>query len=246
MLNIVKAEYQKTKNSMSRRFIWAFPLLTFIAAFVLTAGMKNAYAESVWNWWYTLLSPGMIALICHISMKQEKKTNYYNLMTLSTDKRKLMLGKILYISVVILVSDVIIFAGASLGGCLLTTNVPFHGAVAAVLVLTVTQLWEIPIFLFLSERFGMIPELLLSLFLSVGGTILSQTGKWFLFVFAIPMRTLTPLIHVLPNGIGAEAGNPLLDTGVIVPGICLSIMWFIFAAFLFVNWFNRREVKQGC
>ena len=94
MLNIVKAEYQKTKNSMSRRLIWAFPLITFAVAFVLTAGMKNAYAESVWNWWYTLLSPGLIALICYFSMKQEKKTNYYNLMTLSTDKRKLMIGKI--------------------------------------------------------------------------------------------------------------------------------------------------------
>lgn len=243
MLNIVKAEYQKTKNSMSRRLIWAFPLLTFIAAFVLTAGMKNAYAESVWNWWYTLLSPGMIALICHFSMKQEKKTNYYSLMTLSTDKRKLMLGKILYMSGMILVSDVLIFAGASLGGNLLTTNVPFRGAMAAVLVLTVTQLWEIPVFLFLSERFGMIPELLLSLFLSVGGTILSQTGKWFLFVFAIPMRTLTPLIHVLPNGIGAADENPSLDMRVVLPGICLSVMWFILTTFLFVNWFDRREVK---
>lgn len=243
MLNIVKAEYQKTKNSMSRRLIWAFPLITFAVAFVLTAGMKNAYAESIWNWWYTLLSPGMIALICHFSMKQEKKTNYYNLMTLSTDKRKLMLGKILYMSGMILVSDGLIFAGASLGGSLLTTNVPFRGAMAAVLVLTVTQLWEIPVFLFLSERFGMIPELLLSLFLSVGRTILSQTGKWFLFVFAIPMRTLTPLIHVLPNGIGAKAGNPLLDTRVIVPGISLSVMWFILTTLLFVNWFDRREVK---
>ena len=243
MLNIVKAEYQKTKSSMSRRMIWAFPLLTFIVAFVLTAGMKNAYAESVWNWWYTLLSPGMIALICYFSMKQEKKTNYYNLVTLSTDKRKLMLGKILYMSGVILVSDVLIFAGASLGGSLLTTNIPLRGAVAGVLVLTVTQLWEIPVFLFLSECFGMIPELLLSLLLSVGGTILSQTGKWHLFVFAIPMRTLTPLIHVLPNGIGAAEGNPLLDMRVVFPGVFLSVMWFVLAVFFLVNWFDGREVK---
>ena len=243
MLNIVKAEYQKTKGSMSRRMIWAFPMITFIVAFVLTAGMKNAYAESVWNWWYTLLSPGMLALICHFSMKQEKKTNYYNLVTLSTDKRKLMLGKILCMSGMILVSDVIIFAGASLGGSLLTTNVPLRGAAAGVLVLTVTQLWEIPVFLFLSERFGMILELLLSLLLSVGGTILSQTGKWYLFVFAIPMRTLTPFIHVLPNGIRAAEGNPLLDMGVVFPGVFLSVMWFVLAAFFFVNWFDGREVK---
>ena len=40
---------------------------------------------------------------------------------------------------------------------------------------------------------------------------------------AIPMRMMCPLLHVLPNGLAAEAGNPLLDTGVIVPGMCLSI-----------------------
>ena len=83
MINIVKAEYQKTRKSMGRVFIWGFPMVTFALAFVLTLGMTNAYAESVWNWWYTLLLPGMLAIICYLSVMQEKKTGYYNLMTLS-------------------------------------------------------------------------------------------------------------------------------------------------------------------
>ena len=37
--------------------------------------------------------------------------------------------------------------------------------------------------------------------------------------------------------------NPLLDTGVIVPGMCLSIIWFVFVTVLFLKWFERREVK---
>ena len=40
-----------------------------------------------------------------------------------------------------------------------------------------------------------------------------------------------------------RAGNPLLDTGVIVPGMCLSIIWFVFVTVLFLKWFERREVK---
>ena len=159
MVNIIKAEHQKAKRTMRKKFIWGFPLLTFVMAFIFTLGMTNAYAESVWNWWYTLLLPGMIALFCYLSVAQEKKIKYYHLMTIPTDRRKLLLGKIIYIGYMILFSNVIVFAGATLGGFLLTTHVPVGGALIAVLFLTVSELWEIPVALFLSERFGMIVNL---------------------------------------------------------------------------------------
>jgi len=160
MVNIIKAEHQKAKRTMRKKFILGFPLLTFVMAFIFTLGMTNAYAESVWNWWYTLLLPGMIALFCYLSVAQEKKIKYYHLMTIPTDRRKLLLGKIIYIGYMILFSNVIVFAGATLGGFLLTTHVPVGGALIAVLFLTVSELWEIPVALFLSERFGMIVNLL--------------------------------------------------------------------------------------
>lgn len=47
-----------------------------------------------------------------------------------------------------LFSNVIVFAGATLGGFLLTTHVPVGGALIAVLFLTVSELWEIPVALF--------------------------------------------------------------------------------------------------
>lgn len=243
MINILKAEHLKTKKTISRVLIWAFPSLVFVMAFVFTLGMTNAYAESVWNWWYTLLLPGMLAIICYLSVTREKKTRYYNLMTLSVSKRKLMMGKTIYMGCVMFVSNVIIFVGAFLGGLLFTTRVPISGAAIAILVLTITQLWEIPLFLFLSERFGMIAELLACMFLSVGGTVVAPTGKWYFFVSAIPMRTLCPFLHVLPNGIRAEAGNPLLDMSIVLPGICLSIIWFVIVTVLFLKWFDGMEVK---
>ena len=55
MVNIVKAEHQKAKRTMRQKFIWIFPLLTCVLAFWLTLGMTNAYAESVWNWWLSLI-----------------------------------------------------------------------------------------------------------------------------------------------------------------------------------------------
>ena len=243
MVNIIKAEHQKAKRTMRKKFIWGFPLLTFVMAFIFTLGMTNAYAESVWNWWYTLLLPGMIALFCYLSVAQEKKIKYYHLMTIPTDRRKLLLGKIIYIGYMILFSNVIVFAGATLGGFLLTTHVPVKGALIAVLFLTVSELWEIPVALFLSERFGMIVNLFVCLFITVSGVVISQTRIWYVLVSAIPMRIMCPLLHILPNGLAAEAGNPFLNTGVIAPGICLSIIWFVLVTVLFLKWFERREVK---
>lgn len=77
-----------------------------------------------------------------------EKIKYYHLMTIPTDRRKLLLGKIIYIGYMILFSNVIVFAGATLGGFLLTTHVPVGGALIAVLFLTVSELWEIPVALF--------------------------------------------------------------------------------------------------
>lgn len=241
MLNIVSAEYLKTGKSTGRVLTWAFPMTAFALAFVLTLGMTDAFAESVWNWWYTLLLPGMLAVTCYLSIIRERKTGYYHFMTLSTGRKKLMMGKIIYMGCAVLASNFILFAGASLGGFLLTTRIPFGGAVIAVFVLTVLQLWEIPLLLFLSERFGMITEILICLFLTVSGTIVAPTGKWYLFVSAIPARILCPLLHILPNGIRAENGNPLLDAGVVFPGIFLSILWFLLTTVLFLNWFDKRE-----
>ena len=230
MFSIIRAEHEKTAKSINRILVWAFPVMTLVLAFLLTAGMSDAYAESVW-------------ILCYLSMGKERKTKYYHLMTLPIRKKKLILGKIIYLGCLILAANILIFAGAVLGDRLLTTSVPLGGAAAAIVMLTIVQLWEIPVFLFLSERFGMVVELLICLFMTVGGTIFSQTGKWYLLVSAIPMRVMTPLLHILPNGLKAEAGNPFLNENVILPGVCLSLIWFVILTVLFLNWFENREVK---
>lgn len=57
MVNIIKAEHQKPKEPCEKVYL-GISLLTFVMAFIFTLGMTNAYAESVWNWWYTLCCRG--------------------------------------------------------------------------------------------------------------------------------------------------------------------------------------------
>ena len=128
----------------------------------------------------------------------------------------------------ILFSNVIVFAGATLGGFLLTTHVPVGGALIAVLFLTVSELWEIPVALFLSERFGMIVNLFVCLFITVSGVVISQTRIWYVLVSAIPMRMMCRCFMFYQMDLPQKQGILFLDTGVIVPGMCLSIIWFCF------------------
>ena len=243
MTNIIKAEFLKQKRTMSSKLIFVFPMITLVMAFVLTSGMTNAYAESVWNWWYVLLLPGMIAIVSYLSIMREKKNGYYNIKTLSIEKRTLMLGKIAYLGILVLVSNAVLFVGAALGGAFLTTSVPVIGAAMTVVVLTITELWQIPLFLFLSEKFGMVVELIVCLFITVLGIIVAPSGKWFLFVSSVSMRIVTPLLHVLPNGLRAQTGDPLLNASVIFPGIIIALAWFVLLTYLYLNWFEKREVK---
>ena len=243
MTGIIKAEYMKIKRTMSLKLIVIFPIIVFAMAYIFTMGMTNAYAESVWNWWYTLLLPGMLAIFCNLSITREKKIKYYNQMTLSTGRRKLMLGKIFFIGCIIFASNCIVLCGAICGGRVLTTSVPVIGAIVTVPILTLVSLWEIPLFLFLSERFGMIVELIVCLFITIGGIIIAPTSKWIYVVSSIPMRVVCPLLHVLPNGVRCAAGDPLLDKSVILQGIAVSLIWFVIGTVLFLNWFEKREVK---
>lgn len=60
------------------------------------------------------------------------------------------------------------------------------------------------------------------------------------------MRVVCPLLHILPNGIRALAGDPLLDKSVILPGIVISLIWFVVGTIRFLNLFDKIEVKQLC
>ena len=94
MTNIIRAEFLKSKRTMSSKLIVVFPIITLVMAFVLTLGMTNAYAESAWNWWYVLLLPGMIAIVSYLSVIREKKNGYYNIKTEMLDSIPILTRRI--------------------------------------------------------------------------------------------------------------------------------------------------------
>lgn len=112
-------------------------------------------------------------------------------------------------------------------------------------LLTVGYLWEIPVFLFLSARFGMFWSIFAGVILSVSGILtVPDTSLWWLYPAAVPVRLMCPVLGVMPNGLSVPAGSELLDTGVILPGILLSLMWFLIFGIAASVWFGCWEDRR--
>ena len=178
----------------------------------LTGGLEDAFPAGAWNWWYGTLLPGTLAVMCYLSIAKDKKNHYYNLKSLFISGKKLILGKILYIGLGLFTANIIIFVGATIGGAIFGTTIPVSGAVAAIALLTISYLWEIPVY-------------------------------WWIFPPSIPIRLMCPTLGLLPNGLPIPDGSELLNVNVILPGILLSLVWFIICTILFEIWFEKMEVK---
>ncbi len=54
---------------------------------------------------------------------------------------------------------------------------------------------------------------------------------------------MCPVLGIMPSGVLAPALSPLLDSSVILPGIIISFVWFIFLSVLLILYFKRKVVK---
>lgn len=244
MKNIIRAERLKVQHTFSKTLPVVASAITLLLAFALTGGIDNAFPAGAWNWWYCILLPGMLSVLCYLNMSKERKCKYYNLKALPIDERKLLLGKIAYLSLGLLLSNLIIFIGASIGGVMFGTTISIRGGAVGVVLLSISYLWEIPLYLFLSAKFGMFASVFSCMVLSIGGVAtVADRSSWWLCPSSVPVRLMCPTLGLLPNGLPVPSKSELLNTNVILPGILISVLWFVGMTLFFTTWFERREAK---
>lgn len=244
MLKMVKAEYSKLHHTFGKFLPVIAPIFTLFLVFLLTGGIENALPVGAWNWWYTILLPGMLAMICYLGMKKDKKMNYYNLLFLPISISRCLIGKVIYYSFGLLFANFMIFLGTWIGGALFGSTIPIIGDFCGFIFLSVAFLWEIPLYMLLSSRFGMFAVIFSCMVLSIGAPMVAGTNYWWVCPSSIPIRLMCPTLGILPNGLLVPADSELLSKGVILPGILLSLMWFVLLTYLTIFWFNRKAVKE--
>ncbi|ASR47370.1 lantibiotic immunity ABC transporter MutE/EpiE family permease subunit [Paenibacillus kribbensis] len=243
MQQYIAAEHLKLKRTFTKKLVWLAPIVTLLLCTGLMGG--NMFQSASYNWWYTMLLPGALTIMCAgVIQKDSRKLNYRAVLGVPVDLLRVWFGKIGVCVSLFFVSSLILFIGITIGGFVFSSSVSLVESVAASLLLFITFLWQIPLCLFLADRIGMFATLIINMVGNVACAILFATSTvWWSVPYAIPARLMCAVIQVLPNGLAVPAGDLLLDRRVIVPGVVISLGLFIILSALTAMSFRKREAK---
>ncbi|MCI1982764.1 MAG: lantibiotic immunity ABC transporter MutE/EpiE family permease subunit [Oscillospiraceae bacterium] len=243
MLNYLKAENLKYKGTFAKKLVVIAPALMILLALI----SGRYFVENGYNWWYVLILPGFITLLTAlINQYEEKKLKYRAVFVLPVNLKRVWISKVVLIEIYVAVASLIHLAGILLGMAAYnaSSGIAFGQAIEATFILLITSIWQIPLCLFLSKKFGLMAAILLNL---GGGTVLEIWAAdkvwWWACPYSWSARLMCPVLGVLPQGVMAKPGNPMLNAGVIPVGIVLSIAFFALLLFLTSQWFPKQEVK---
>ncbi|MEG0835060.1 MAG: lantibiotic immunity ABC transporter MutE/EpiE family permease subunit [Oscillospiraceae bacterium] len=241
MVNYLKAEFLKQKHQFVLKLLWISPIVPIALALVLMGG--GYFMEGAFNWWYTLILPGTLSMLASFTISSEKKHNRHGLFAVCVDKKKLWISQVFANTILLLVANLIFFVFMIAIGAFLGIEVPLIDSLVASIVLFVTFAWQVPAFMFLSERTGAFFSITTCLFCNFGfGIFFAPTKLWWV-PFAIPARLMCPIIKVMPNGLPLQEGHVLGNSNVILLGIIITTALFIALSFITTLWFNKREAR---
>ena len=244
MLRIILSEYQKQKRTFTKKAAFLAPISIMLLCLILGAGGACSFQPGSYNWWYTMFLPGSLSLICAgVVQKDKKKFHYRRILSLPVEPQKIWFGKIGGCVLLFLISCAIFLVGVTLGGMIFGSALSFPQSAAAVALLFLTFLWQIPFCMILADRWGQFAALLINLTGNMVCVIFAAKGDFWCIPFAVPTRLMCPVIHVLPNGLAVPSNDPLLSSGVILPGVLITLALFCVLSLLTSLPYRRLEAE---
>ena len=238
MINIIKIEFLKSKRTSVNKFIVVVPLVALLASFSWGGGQNGAY-----NWWYTLFLPGMLAIISSSIMTREKGLSYKGLFLYSIDKKDIWLGKIIYISILLIMTSLIFMIGIMGVGLIGKPTIPLRANILGTIILIIMFLFQIPVSLFLTIKFNMFANVLFNIVMTVLGVVSFGTNTFLEFSpYGLPSSLMVPILKILPNGLPVPENSPLLNGENIIPGIMINMVTFFILTALTTLWFQNKEI----
>lgn len=244
-----KSEALKARHSFSKKLVFLAPAFTIAAVLFLS---RAYFHQNVYNWWYVMILPGMISVVCTLVAGQDGKMKNMAVMSLPVDLKKVWMSKILLCMLIVVEASAVILAGAVVIGNLLGVGIfklPLLNQFEGISVLVLTFLWQIPLCLFLGSKMGMFPTIIINMTAyMVLGILCAVKGLLWMIPYAIPARLMCPILKILPNGLPAVPGNQtfrpeLLSKGVILPGIAITLVLLLVLVFVTSKWYERQEAR---
>ncbi|MFJ8262846.1 lantibiotic immunity ABC transporter MutE/EpiE family permease subunit [Rummeliibacillus sp. NPDC094406] len=250
MIPYLASEKIKIRHTFLNKLICLAPLVTMLLAFLLS---KDYFQLSSYNWWYIFILPGMLSLSCVLLTERDKKMNNRAILSLPVSLKQVWISKVLLILGILICSCMIFFCGTQLSSLLLNKEyfriIPMMNALLGSILLIFTFMWQIPICLFLGNKIGVFPTVLLNIAANgIFGVLFATESIWMISPYAYPSRLMIPILKILPNGLYAEPGSvtftpELLSYHVILPGVVITVVLFLFFTYATAKWFEKQEAN---
>lgn len=239
MNKLINGEWIKGKGLITRSAPVLMPAVIALLAMALMAG-PFVQINSV-NWWYVILAPVAISLICANVIEPDSRLNWQNINMLPYKRRSAWDAKIIVGLCLLLAANIALLLVTTLAGFVYGSMYSIQTGLFSALILVVTFAWMVPTGMFLTSRFGSGVCFVALLVLGLGGAIQNVSGGslWFL-PMALPARLMAAMIGVNPNGTLLEANSPLADASVILPGLLISVVTFIAVYSITRIWFAKK------
>ncbi len=248
------AERMKNRHTYTEKLTVFMPLISVGLAAWLTS---DYFTVDSYNWWYMILFPGMLSLVCSAVGNRDKKLGNRSIWALPVKIGSVWDGKVLY-GIRCMGISMLVFLGVTLGAGKVIGQIggqvfrirPTDGEqVLAVAVLLITSLWQVPFCLFLQQLWGTVPMILLHL-----GSYIMLSAELALHSFfmllpgGIAARMMCIILRILPNGLVAEPGSltfsqELLDWKALPMGIAASVFWFLIFWLVSRRWFEKQAER---
>lgn len=246
-MHYLKSENLKHKRTFTRILIVLAPAVTVL----MTSFAPMWFQVNAFNWWYVLLYPGFLTLLCVlVEHKDSGKKKYQTVFTLPVSLSKIWLAKIETTGLYVLLGNLFFLVLNVLGGFILMhlsgqpMIIGVSNALLGTACIILASLWEIPFCLWLSKKTGLFLALMINVGLgSVLGVLAASTSYWIYCPYSWAPRLMVPILNIMPNGMLAQ--EQVLDTPpvLIFLALALSLLMFIFLSLITGKQFARQEAK---
>lgn len=244
----LKAEALKGRRAAPRK-IALFAPLPFCALGVLSSGVVpgtgaiGGISTCLWNYWYALMMPVAVALVCTSVANIDARQKLRPVLGLPFSPRRIWWAKAGYALALSFGANLVVLAFSTALTAAGAEGPSLAEGLAAAAVLTAASSWMVPASLALASRFGTLAGIAVPALLQIGaGIALWTSSLWFAFPPAATLCAVAPFTGVAPSGVPLEAGDPL---GVFgwqgAAGIGIAVALFAALAVLGAAWYARRE-----
>ncbi|WP_373217569.1 lantibiotic immunity ABC transporter MutE/EpiE family permease subunit [Ruminococcus sp. 5_1_39BFAA] len=251
MKRYFRAEKLKYRHTFLKGIVVLMPLISVFFSAMLT----HAYfAVDSYNWWYMILYPGMLGIVCGMIGGKDKRKKNFTIWSLPCSMEKIWDAKVLLgaalsgIAVGITIILTIIM-GQFMESALhmkFIIQPSLKMQLTAGLLMWLTTLWQIPFCLLLSQKMGTFVMLLIHMgsYAIISAAI--SLKPWFAALpGAITSRLMCPVLGILPNGLPAVEGQmtyspELMELQNLMIGLPAAILWFLILWLVSRKWFERQ------